>query len=162
MSKKLDTIFTRVDMHLHQYELQSLILILVLQSLLTRCLRDPIQVMPLGILAHMSKSFATPIKASDHHFKMLRIWNKNKFCFSPALFKDLEDPSPRRGCYYVYPSAEKCFFRIIKGRIHSSNDRDTEMPNHPFQTGRCFFLHQQDQHSAGEMLIKRGKHISSQ
>ena len=55
---KLDIIFARLDMHPHQYELQSLILSLVLQSLVTRTVRDPIQVVHWGNLIGSSSSLA--------------------------------------------------------------------------------------------------------
>ena len=97
--KKLDTIFTRLEMHPHKYELQSLILILVVQSLLSRCIRDPIQVVLWGILAHMCKSFSSSTKASDPHFNLLIIWKDKESCFGSALFRDLDDQTHRRGCH---------------------------------------------------------------
>ena len=46
--KKLYTIFTLLEMHPHQYELQSMMISIVLQSLLNRSIRDPIQRVPWG------------------------------------------------------------------------------------------------------------------
>ena len=59
--KKLDVIFTHLEMHPHQYQLHTLILSLVLQSLLAHNIRDPIQIVPLGILAHIHADSLTQI-----------------------------------------------------------------------------------------------------
>ena len=55
ISKRLDIIFTTLEIHPRQFELQSLILSLVPQSLLAPCRTDPILVVPRVIPAHMSK-----------------------------------------------------------------------------------------------------------
>ena len=71
--QKLPLIFTRLEMHPHQFELQSLILILVLQSLFYRCKRDSIDIVPCGILvSSIARAISEPLCTLRVHSMLMR------------------------------------------------------------------------------------------
>ena len=113
-------------MHPHQFKLHSLILSRVLQSRLTRCQRDPIHFLPLGILEEIFPILIIRFESSLDNPE--QEWILTFFCHSP-----------RWVCSNNLPS--KVLLR------NPNPNRDMEFQNHSSPTSSYLFLTKQHHNS---------------